>query len=284
MLSEYIWSLYKESKRGKEVISSFEYDNVFWCDVRVINKYNPNYGKWIKKREYESIMMEIGDSAYDRKAEYDFKDFSEVREEFESYLDEGVFYFNDDKKEYIISPKDYQSFLNLHVVMSFYFYAIAYEYTFPYLFTYRFFDLNKIADTFNIELPKLPKKSDYRARCMYYIELCEVFYKFRIGNNLTPNELCAFLYDFAPNYVNKKKTEIFKPTQAWFIGGLISEEEQLEEEKFWQANPETKKGDILVHYETSPISAITHIWRAQTDGVIDPFFYYYANSYIGNGI
>ena len=166
MLSEYIWSLYKESKRGKEVISSFEYDNVFWCDVRVINKYNPNYGKWIKKREYESIMMEIGDSSYDRKAEYDFKDFLEVREEFESYLDEGVFYFNDDEKEYIISPKDYQSFLNLHVVISFYFYAIAYEYTFPYLFTYRFFDLNKIADTFNIELPKLPKKSDYRVRCM----------------------------------------------------------------------------------------------------------------------
>jgi len=58
----------------------------------------------------------------------------------------------------------------------------------------------------------------------------------------------------------------------------------LEEVKFWQANPETKKGDILVHYETSPISAITHIWRAQTDGVVDPFFYYYANSYIGNGI
>ena len=38
MLSKYIWDLYKESKQGREVISSFEYDNVFWCDVRVINK------------------------------------------------------------------------------------------------------------------------------------------------------------------------------------------------------------------------------------------------------
>jgi hypothetical protein len=285
VLSKYIWDLYKESKQGKETIDFFEYHNVFWNDVKVINKYNPIYGKWIEKRDYESIMEQIGDSSLDRNPCFDFKDFSEVRKEFETCLDEGIYFiFDNDEKRYVIDPKDYAIFLNLHIVMSFYFYAIAYEYAFPYLFTYRFFDLNKIADTFNIELPKLPKKSDYRSRCMYYIELCEVFYKFRIENNLTPNELCAFLYDFAPNYVNNEKTEISKPTQAWFIGGLISEEERLEEVKFWQANPETKKGDILVHYETSPISAITHIWIAQTDGVVDPFFYYYANSYIGDGI
>ena len=285
ILSKYIWDLYKESKQGKEPIDFFEYHNVFWNDVKVINKYNPIYRKWIEKRDYENIMQQIGDSSLDTNPCFDFKDFSEVRKEFETCLDEGIYFiFDNDEKRYVIDPKDYAIFLNLHIVMSFYFYSIAYEYAFPYLFTYRFFDLNKIADTFNIELPKLPKKSDYHSRCMYYIELCEVFYKFRIENNLTPNKLCAFLYDFAPNYVNNEKTEISKPTQAWFIGGLISEEERLEEVKFWQANPETKKGDILVHYETSPISAITHIWIAQTDGVVDPFFYYYTNSYIGDGI
>jgi len=285
-LSKYVWDLYKQSENGKNTIDFFEYYNVFWNDVKVIKKYNPNCGKWIEKRAYESIMQQIGDSSLDRNPNnFDFKTFAEVRKEFETCLDEGIYFiFDNNEKGYIIDPKDYKYFLTFHIVISFYFYAIAYDYTFPYLFTYRFFDLNKIADTFSIELPKMPKKSDYRARCMYYIELCEVFYKFRIENNLTPNELCAFLYDFAPNYIDKTLPPMPQPTQAWFIGGLIAEEERIEEEKFWQANPETKRGDILVHYQTSPISAITHIWRAQTDGVIDPFFYYYANSYIGNEI
>ena len=50
------------------------------------------------------------------------------------------------------------------------------------------------------------------------------------------------------------------------------------------SNQETKKGDILVHYETSPISAITCLWIAQVDGVIDPFTHYYSNTYISNRI
>lgn len=53
---------------------------------------------------------------------------------------------------------------------------------------------------------------------------------------------------------------------------------------FWQSNQDTKKGDILIHYETAPISAITCLWIAQVDGVIDPFFHYYSNTYISNKI
>lgn len=52
----------------------------------------------------------------------------------------------------------------------------------------------------------------------------------------------------------------------------------------WQSNMDTKRGDILIHYETSPVSAITCLWIAQTDGVIDPFFHYYSNTYIGDRI
>ena len=38
-----------------------------------------------------------------------------------------------------------------------------------------------IADTFDIELPKLPKKADYRARIWHYADLCKAFYKFQGG-------------------------------------------------------------------------------------------------------
>lgn len=283
--SQYIWDLYKQSEEGEKAISFFSYDNVFWNDVNVIRKHHPFLKEIINKREYECEMKLFGEMAYTYKGEprkFDFNEFSDVRKMFEEYLEEGVYDGYDNEKTYLIEPKDYKLFLEYHVIMSFYFFAIAYDFTFPNLFIYRFFDLNKIADTFNIELPPIPKKSDYKARCMYYIDLCEVFHNFRIENDLSPNELCAFLYDFAPNFVEKGIDEIPNPTQAWFIGGIKGEFDL--ENAFWQSNPETKKGDILVHYETSPISAITHIWQAKTDGIKDPFFYYYANSYLTNGI
>jgi hypothetical protein len=52
-----------------------------------------------------------------------------------------------------------------------------------------------------IYLPQIPKKSAYKARCMYYMDLCETFYRFRTENSLSPMELGAFLYDFSAELV-----------------------------------------------------------------------------------
>lgn len=119
---------------------------------------------------------------------------------------------------------------------------------------------------------------------MYYWELCEVLYLFRKENGLSPAELWSFLYDFAPNNLPSKKIDIPKPSQVWLIGGRLCQEDKSLESKFWQSSPDTKKGDILVHYETSPISAVTCIEISLTDGVIDPLFRYYGCIYIGNRI
>ncbi len=282
--SQYTWDLYKQSEHGKNTIAYFDIDNIFWKDIEVIKKYNPYHSKWIDKWDYNSYMQEIGECIAienNEPKEFYFNNFDEVRTFYENLLETGVYYLSDDEKHYIIKPQEYKEFLFINVTLSFFFHQIANYYCIPNLFVYRFLDLNKIADAFDITLPEIPKKSDYKARCTYYMDLCEVFYNFRIKNNLSSNELCAFLYDFAPNYTPKETDTIPKPTQAYFIGGL---KENQGENDFWQTNPKTKKGDILVHYETSPISAITHIWLAKTNGVKDPFFYYYANSYLTKGI
>lgn len=159
------------------------------------------------------------------------------------------------------------------------------DYFFPYLYIDRFYELKKLADHFEIELPPIPKKPDYKSRCIYYWELCKVLYQFRTENNLTPDELSAFMYDYVPNLLHtEEKSEIPQPSQAWFIGGLIRGYGEQWTTGFWQSNQDTKKGDILIHYETAPISAITCLWIAQVDGVIDPFFHYYSNTYISNKI
>lgn len=65
------------------------------------------------------------------------------------------------------------------------------------------------------------------------------------------------------------------PGQAWILVGNYGNGEKDMEHGFWQANQLTKKGDILLFYEKSPVKALNSIWIAQEDGVVDPFFYYY---------
>ena len=160
----------------------------------------------------------------------------------------------------------------------------------PYFFFATYNVLTMIADTFGIELPEIPKKSDYRARTWHYANLCKSFYQFRIENHLSYYEFCAFLYDFAPHYIGGIDSYIIKdlpnPKAAFFIGGAGNNEDAeaenySEEISYWQCNPDTRVGDMIVMYLRTPISSISSIWRSQSVGFIDPFFYYYRCTFIG---
>lgn len=282
--NQYTWNLYKHSPEGQMAIKEFEEASVNLSEFDLMFKYNPRLELWDNNKERRSFIEDFMESMWC----YNINEFpddptpqtlEEAKEKFEDTIFRGLWV----EGETIIPMKDFETMLMTIVWTSFLLYYYEPKFFFPNIFIYRFFDLHKIADTFDIELPSIPKKPNYKARCMYYWELCEIFYQFRTENNLSPAELCAFLYDFAPNFTPKEKTEIPEPSQAWCIGGLINNEE-ISKTDFWQASPETKKGDILIHYETSPISAITCFWIAQTDGVIDPFFHYYGNVYLGRRI
>lgn len=274
-LNRFTWELYKNSDKGKYVINEFE--DVGEKEVDFIRRYNPPESNFLENIPFEDFIQDLWMSISDIE---EINSIEDAKDLYEKILDFGLMIDG----EVIVKEKDYLMLLGLNEIISFLLYEYSPEYFFPNTFRFHFFDLNKIADTYEIELPPIPKKSDLRARCMYYWHLCEVFYDFRKENGLTPQELCAFLYDYAPQVIGNTKLELPKPSQAWFIGGLISKEEKDLDITFWQGNRETKRGDILIHYETAPISAITRIWIAQTDGVVDPFFRYYSNTYVGDGI
>lgn len=282
--NQYTWNLYKQSPNGQKSIKEFEESSNNATAMDLVFKYNPRMKLWLDNVKARTLIADFCKSMWCYNIE-EFPDkerpkaLEEAKEYYEDVVSRG--YWEDG--EIAIPRDDFKTILNNIVWISFLMYYFSPEFYFPNIFVFRFFDLKKIADTFDIELSPIPKKPNYKARCMYYWRLCEVFYQFRTNNNLSPAELCAFLYDFAPNFISKENTEIPKPSQAWCIGGLIDPAE-VYDITFWQANPETKKGDILIHYETSPISAITCIWIAQADGVIDPFFHYYSNTYIGDKI
>lgn len=277
--NQYAWNLYKQAPDGQKAIKEFEEANENMAEYELFSKYNPYSAQFFSEDYFLNTCDLFWTVTFEDAKE--IKSIDEANKFYTSLVLSGIY---NKEGEYIIKEGEYDLILSANDMLSFLLYYFSPEYFVPCLYRCRFFDLNKIADTFEIDLPIIPKKSDYKARCMYYWDLCEVFYKFRVENELSPAELCAFLYDFAPNYIPKEKSEIPQPSQAWFIGGKTDPIEATLDFTFWQASQETKKGDILIHYETSPISAITCMWIAQTDGVVDPFFHYYSNTYIGNKI
>lgn len=272
--NKYTWNLYRNSPEGKAMIKYFSKADGY----ALFKKYCP-HSVFHTEEEYNGWLDNIycyGVSEY----EYPTS-ISEARDLYSSLITLGIMV----EGEPWICREDFKRTLLMIQPISYVLSRFAPDYFFPYLFICRISDLNKISDAFDIELPKLPKRTDYKERCMYYWEMCEAFYRFRKENDLSPTELCAFLYDYAPRFVGgEKASNVERPARAWFIGGYLYEEDRLLSSKFWQSNPETKKGDILIHYETSPVSAITCIEIAQTDGVIDPLFYYYSYTYISERI
>lgn len=116
-------------------------------------------------------------------------------------------------------------------------------------------------------------------------------FDFRERHNMSPYELCAFLYDFAPKYIGGIDSYIIKdlpkPKSAFFIGGSKDDKFLANDSAAitcWQCNPDTRAGDMIVMYLRTPISAVDSVWRSVSIGFNDPFFYYYRCTYIANPV
>lgn len=161
----------------------------------------------------------------------------------------------------------------------------------PYYYLDNFNVLQTIADTFDIELPRIPAKKDYWGRFYYYLEICDVFLFFMKENGLSTYELYAFLYDFAPKYVGGTDSYLIKdlpaPASAYFIGADQNDRFLAQNKNgvtIWQCNPDTRAGDMIVMYLRTPVSAVNSIWRACSLGFVDPFFFYYRCVFISNPV
>ena len=279
--NQYLWNLYKNSPEGKSAISAFSERQEWVEEQQLFEKYNPKIKDSFKTEMICGILEDFWCYKVSEYEGIELKSLDEAGKLYEEIISTGLII----ESEEVLKIGDFDRMLELIPFLSMELNYLFREYFFPYIYIYEFYQLTRLADHFEIELPPIPKKPDYKARCMYYWELCKVFYRFRMGNGLSPDELSAFMYDYAPNILGTEEIgKMPQPSAAWFIGGLIDGYGTHWITGFWQANMDTKRGDILIHYETSPVSAITCLWIAQTNGVIDPFFHYYSNTYIGNRI
>lgn len=148
--------------------------------------------------------------------------------------------------------------------------------------------LERVFQSFDIPLPILPSKQKYRDRFLYYGNLCRDIYEFRKKYSLDYIELNCFLYDFSlktlPDFINAD--ELPDAINIYISGGTKEDTDLLTKngekyQTFWQGNPQTKIGDIILLYSLSPYSGLTAIFRAVSPTYYDPFSNYPERVWVG---
>lgn len=167
-------------------------------------------------------------------------------------------------------------------------YVSSKKYFFPYYFQAQFPKIENICKEFNVILPPLPPKRNYKERFLYYIEICKAFYDFRQQYELTPEEFCAFLYYFAPHCIEQTLFvyDLPDPSKTYLCIASNADSEELKafDEKTivrWGGNTNMLPGDIILMYEVKPVAAIQSLWRCLTVGFTDPFEYFVDRVWIG---
>lgn len=155
------------------------------------------------------------------------------------------------------------------------------EYYLPYNFRTKFNQVEEIHAAFGIPLPPAPGKNDKMGRARYYSSINRAWQEFRLARGLSPVEMCAFLYDFALEFTTPlDASDLPSPSKVWLITGGSWDIETVDNAtpntvERWGGNTAIRRGDILMMYLVSPRKAIDSIWRACSDGFVDPFFHYH---------
>ncbi|WP_288428875.1 hypothetical protein [uncultured Spirosoma sp.] len=291
VLNAYIWKNYKDSKEGQRTIQVFKEGSA----QDIISLFNANDDQapaFILAFRSDEVIEDIADlHDFCVKPQLPQSLTPEKAQKLSKQIIEEGFTLRDDNGTYEISKPDELIYRIPSLSTWLYFkYPTFFK---PYFFSRNFHLLTRIANAFDFDLPKAPLKRYWADRLRYYFDLCKVFAEFEIQYHLSSAEMCAFLYDFAPRYVEASGSLAMmlpQPTQVWMIGANKAggdfdflDEAKPESTHFWQGNEETKRGDILVMYCLSPRSYIHSVWRAMTDGISDPLSHFYGSVYIGQG-
>ena len=282
-LNNFIWNNYKQTPQGKETIDIFANRD----SMQILSKFAPSLPVTIDTASgfIDDLLQFCTSPKFS-----DTLSMEEAAELYNEIVQKGFTITYPDGEIDKYDSKNYNISQMLSLIST-WLYLVYPDFFKPYFFTNNFTLLIRIADNFGLDLPAVPLKRYKDQRHLYYNQLCETFADFQFDNDLTAPEMCAFLYDFAPNYLSQTQEhqELPQATQIWWIGGDkgggdfdFLDSAKPDGTSFWQGSVDTKRGDILVMYCLSPRSYIHSIWRATADGIADPFFYYYSSIYIGH--
>lgn len=271
--SKFNWDNYRQTRRGQEKILEFS-ELGKADDARLVNQVRQATPDAFTFFSEESFIDAVNFFEYAYGNMFERFRVENIEQACNLYATLAETEIKDERGHLVMPAGDYQFLLQANIALSYVLNFFFPEFFIPNLFCFNFESFVRLSDCYeDIELPPIPQKSDYRLRYLYYGEMLLALYDFRKKQNLSNQELCAFLYDFGPASIEQEdKAKLLpQPASIWLIGG-----NQEEPSGIWQCNEETKRGDIILYYRKAPTSAITHIFRADSDGLIDPFFHYYS--------
>ncbi|MBR1463298.1 MAG: type I restriction endonuclease subunit R [Prevotella sp.] len=294
-ISKINWGLFKESPKGQEAIVKFSKLSSADCSIEemlsIAKSFSPLYFCNVTSKEEEyflKILQEFDDAISNTLPEF-FDDEEDLWNYYSWLLKE--FATGDDSQFEDIPQSKFKYILQDNIFLSTILHAYLPSYYIPNYFVLQFLYLNRFAKKYEIDLPKVPNRSDYKNRCLYYIEICKILRQFREENGFdSPADFCAYLYGYELPLIKEEMESDYsapkpiQPENAWILVGNYGEGEKNMNHGLWQANQLTSKGDVLLFYEKSPVKKLNAIWIALEDGVVDPFFHYYSYTIIGDKI
>lgn len=290
-----IWNLYKSSERGQHAIEVFNPNAEDLCAkaeeifafVQLTDHTDPHYA---------------GDMLYVIDANCQIDNLFPNNENpadlscFERFIDKLSIIDVDESGQRLTNPKamwlksdNYRAKSAIIHLLSTYLYLISEVYK-PILYPSRFDIIMRNCDLLGIELPEIPHSRQYRDYLIFYYNLCKQMQLFQSENQMTDAELCACLYDFAPMLSeHQEKASMPKPINVWFTGSNSKDFEVLdnpniETPRIWACNEHTRRGDLVVMYCLSPRSYIHSIWRADSNGIFNPFDYHKSRTTLSDGV
>ncbi|MFZ2807393.1 MAG: hypothetical protein WA081_18700 [Desulfosalsimonadaceae bacterium] len=289
--NKFVWELYLQSERGKNAIERFSnLTSDFideWCRTMDFGFSDEDKEQFQASGYSIDIPKLIRDSIFGMK----FKDSEEAIGHYAgTMMEEGIPFEMPDKtgeiQEVSGFPYETEYWYDYVAAVSLGLYQGQPDYFLPYNFRTKFNQVEEIHVAFGIPLPPVPGKADKMGRSRYYTAINAVWQEFRFGHGLSPVEMCAFLYDFALEFITPLgAADLPSPSKVWLITGGSWDIETADNAtpdtvEQWGGNTAVRRGDILMLYLVTPRKSVGSIWRACTDGFIDPFFHYHGTVWI----
>ena len=318
-MNKQLFNLYKESERGKKFISLIEWNlqedflRLRWLTDSIDNECGCDFGCGMAEDVYCS-MDEIYASFHESGKPQEIPDFLTgiwngercKREDFSIFI-ENLELKQWDYEESGITLIQKDNFREKAAMMPYLSIWLFYgerdrEYDFgqgffkPLLLPYRHDQFSRNCSVIGIELPPLPSSTNHNGCCMHYYDICAAIYEFQKEHGLTDAETCAAIYDFALMMQEEENVSpsLPAPTNVWLTGAGNGDFALLDDlgdrgkhgnpTQIWACNERTRRGDIVIVYALSPRSSIHSIWRADTQGVFNPFDYYHCRTHVADGV
>jgi len=294
-MNKQLWNLYKnDRKRYEQAVNTFNIErdwNECSADIIELSNKTDNALQGLEPLLFllyantrENLPQELN-----RETFQEFIENLKIVDAEEDSDGKITLYEND-----VILPADnFRRKASLTSIISIFLYFL-YEGYYPLLLPRRFDIVQRNCQALGIELPPIPRTKDYKEYLMYYYDICQVWEGFRQANDLTAAELCACIYDFADALVEEtNKAALPKPVNVWLTGAAakgdfayldaLGQNTEYNAAGIWACNEQTRRGDIIVIYCTTPRSYIHSIWRADSGGIFNPFDYYHCRTTICDG-